>query len=69
MYMFHKACDRRPKGMTDQEQPSSEIGRKLGNIFVDVTGETTITDHQDREEETSKKVKNVTDTRPRQEEE
>ncbi|MFD1600824.1 hypothetical protein [Halobellus rarus] len=49
--------------MTDHEQPSPEMGRNLANIFVEMTGETSITDQQDREQERSKKVINVTDTK------
>lgn len=52
--------------MTDRKQLSPEISRKLKNMFINITGETTITEQQDLEQETSKKVINDADSRPPQ---
>lgn len=48
--------------MTDHKQMSPETGRRLKNIFVDVTGESAVTERQDHEQETSKKVLNDRDS-------
>lgn len=50
--------------MTDHKRMSPEAGRKLKNIFINVTGETTITEQQDHEQETTKKVLNDTESKP-----
>ena len=56
MSMVDKLCRRRTERMTDRKQPSPETGRKLKDIFVNLTGETTTTERQDHEQETNKKV-------------
>lgn len=50
--------------MTDRKQPSPTVDPELEDMFVDITGKTTITEQQ--EQETGKKVINDADPRPSQ---
>lgn len=43
-------------GMTSNDQSSPESSRQLRDLFIDITGEVEITDQQDGDEETDKKI-------------
>lgn len=49
MWIIDKARGSRAKGMDDHESTTQRDHQSLQEIFISVTGETVITDRQDRE--------------------